>query len=59
MDYQKIEAKHPELRGLDPFSAEWYRAFRTAHLAMYPDCDAVSRDNLNDFVAEAEARETK
>lgn len=57
MGYQDINEKHPELQDLEPFSAEWYRQWRKAHLAMYPDCDQITRDNLDSFVAEAEARE--
>ena len=57
MGYQEINERHPELNDLDPFSAEWYRQWRKAHLAMYPDCDQKTRLNLDDMVAQAEARE--
>ncbi len=58
MNYQDINRQHPELEDLEPFSAEWYRQWRKAHLATYPNCDRVTRDNLDVMVAEAEARET-
>ena len=57
MGFQEINQRHPELRDLDPFSVEWYRQWRKAHLAMFPNCDRITRDNLDTFVAEAEARE--
>lgn len=38
------------------FTAEWYRRNREAHLAEFPDLDQVSRDNLDAFVRNAEAR---
>jgi hypothetical protein len=59
MNYQEINARHPELAELEPFSADWYRGWRKAHLVMYPDCDQITRDNLNQFVAEAEEREAQ
>jgi hypothetical protein len=57
VSYQEINKRHPELEELEVFSAEWYRQWRTAHLAMYPNVDQVTRDNLDDMVAAAEARE--
>lgn len=57
MSYQDINRHHPELEDLELFSAEWYRQWRKAHLAMFPNCDRITRDNLDTFVAEAEARE--
>lgn len=59
MDFRRIEEEHPELASLVPFSAEWYRGWRKAHLAKYPDCDRATRANLDSFVADAEAREAE
>lgn len=57
MDYRKINAQHPELEDLVPHSADWYRAWRKAHLEMFPDCDLATRKNLDMFVEQAEERE--
>lgn len=57
VSYQEINKLHPELEDLAVFSAEWYRQWRTAHLAMFPNSDRATRANLDDMVAEAEARE--
>jgi hypothetical protein len=57
VDYRRIEALHPELKGLVPYSAEWYRAWRAAHLAMFPGCDKATRLNLDMFVEDAERAE--
>lgn len=57
MGYQEIEEEHPELRRFETFSAAWYRAWRDAHLAKYPNSDRRTRLNLDSFVQEAEARE--
>jgi len=43
---------------LEPFSAEWHRQHRTRHLAVYPNVDQSSRDNLAMFVDRAAARES-
>lgn len=57
MSYQEINQRHPELEDLEVFSAEWYRQWRKAHLAMYPHSDQATRVNHDDMVAAAEARE--
>lgn len=57
--YKRIEWEYPHLRDLTTFSAEWYRAYRTAHLAKYPDVDLSSRLNLDMFVSLAEEREAR
>jgi hypothetical protein len=56
--YPSIEADHPGLEAVRPvFSAEWWRTYMAMHLAKYPNLDVVSRRNLDEFVARAEAAE--
>jgi hypothetical protein len=59
MGYHEIESRHPELKELNTFSAEWYRQWRESHLKMFPWSDQQTRDNLDSFVLEAEKREEK
>lgn len=56
-DYRETEAEFPDLAELTTFSAAWYARWRDLHLAKYPDVDQVTRDNLNQFVRDAEKRE--
>lgn len=59
MDYRTIEAQWPDLAELPTYSAAWYRRYRERHLATYPDADPITRDNLAQFVKDAEAREAR
>lgn len=42
--------QHPEL---DRSSAEWHRQHRDHHLAVFPDVDQGTRDNLAWFIERA------
>lgn len=57
MSIQELRARHPELENITPFTVEWHRVHRDAHLRMFPDSDQATRDNLDDFVKWAEERE--
>jgi hypothetical protein len=57
MRYQELIAEWPHLAELRPWSPEFYREVRRLWLAKYPDVDQGTRDNLDMFVAIAEARE--
>lgn len=35
---------------LGAFSREWHRQHRDHHLAVFPDVDQSTRDNLEDFI---------
>lgn len=37
------------------YSAEWHRGHRDHHLAMFPEVDQITRDNLDQALARAEA----
>lgn len=42
---------------LATFSAAWHSAHRDHHLAVFPDVDQGTRDNLAEFIATAERRQ--
>ena len=39
------------------FSADWHRAHRDAHLAVFPDVDQGTRDNLELLITLAQQKE--
>jgi hypothetical protein len=54
-----LDRSRPMLDGepLDRRSAAWHRWARSEHLRRFPDVDAGTRRNLDQFVARAEGEE--
>lgn len=50
-------AQRAEDAGHAPFSSGWYAVIRDEHFAQWPNADWRTRDNLNQFVTDAESDE--
>lgn len=54
MNFHTAHAEFPELEQYPIHGLRWYMAYRDLHLAKYPDSDAATRRNLDEFVDRAD-----